>query len=430
MTFYESATMLTEFLMIAMLLHVLRNSVFTKRQKIWFSATFISIMLCSMAEFAVYCGMYTSSWAIPMTVITAIRFSCSPLIGVFFTEALGLYRRFKAALVLFLLHAVFELAAAPFGLVFSFGSDGFVRGPLFIVYGACYFLALVCLVVDLAVVGRRFRHSDILTIAMIVVVLLAGIVPMTFMDIHIAYLAVSMSATLCYIYYNDLVQEDIECDLVTNQERMSSMQEHTISGLASLIENRDTETGGHVARTCLYVKQIAEEARDDGVYTDEIDDHFISLMCTLAPMHDVGKIVVPDQILKKPGRLTPEEFDIMKTHASEGGKVVRQILNGIADEEYIQMASDIAQYHHEKWDGTGYPNGLSGTDIPLCARIMALADVFDALISERCYKHAMPVKDALDIIKKASGSHFDPNLARVFLNHSDKYMRENRQQSV
>jgi response regulator RpfG family c-di-GMP phosphodiesterase len=284
--------------------------------------------------------------------------------------------------------------------------------------------------VDLALVGRHFRHSDVLTIAMIVVVLLAGIVPMTFMDIHIAYLAVSMSATLCYIYYNDLVQEDIECDLVTNQERMSSMQEHTISGLASLIENRDTETGGHVARTCLYVKQIAEEARDDGVYTDEIDDHFISLMCTLAPMHDVGKIVVPDQILKKPGRLTPEEFDIMKTHASEGGKVVRQILNGIADEEYIQMASDIAQYLHEKWDGTGYPCGLSGTEIPLCARIMALADVFDALISERCYKHAMPVKDALDIIKKASGSHFDPNLARVFLNHSDKYMRENRQQSV
>jgi HD-GYP domain-containing protein (c-di-GMP phosphodiesterase class II) len=147
-------------------------------------------------------------------------------------------------------------------------------------------------------------------------------------------------------------------------------------------------------------------------------------------MHDLGKIAIDDYILRKPGIYTEEEYSIMKRHAAEGAVIVAKVLSQINDENFKKIAINVAHYHHEKWDGTGYPNGLSGTDIPLCARIMALADVFDALISERCYKHAMPVKDALDIIKKASGSHFDPNLARVFLNHSDKYMRENRQQSV
>ena len=134
-------------------------------------------------------------------------------------------------------------------------------------------------------------------------------------------------------------------------------------------------------------------------------------------MHDVGKIVVPDRILRKPGKLTDEEYGVMKTHASAGGDVVRQILNGVTDEEYLKFASDIASYHHERWDGTGYPEGLSGEDIPLPARIMAIADVFDALISERCYKEAFPVDVALEIIRAESGSHFDPKLAEVFLKH-------------
>ena len=200
------------------------------------------------------------------------------------------------------------------------------------------------------------------------------------------------------------------------------MQEHIISGLANLIENRDFETGEHITRTKKYVKLLAEHARDDGIYQDNIDDHYISLLYILSPLHDIGKIKVSDTILKKPGKLTVEEFDLMKQHATYGGSVVRDLLMGVTDDEYIAFASDIATYHHERWDGTGYPRGLKGSEIPLSARIMAIADVYDALTSERCYKKAFSVEEAIRIIKEESGTHFDPKLVEVFLNHKEDFI--------
>ena len=219
---------------------------------------------------------------------------------------------------------------------------------------------------------------------------------------------------------NEFVQTQIQV-ILENQKKISAMQNHVISGLANLIENRDTDTGGHISRTSAYVKKLSEFAREDGVYTEQITDHFITLMYTLAPMHDIGKILVPDNILKKPGRLTAEEFEQMKKHASLGGKVVSEVLDGITNEEYLAFASDIASGHHEKWDGNGYPFGLKGEQIPLPARIMAIADVFDALISRRCYKEAMPVEQAFEVIREGAGTHFDPNLVQVFLNHRQDF---------
>ncbi len=404
-------------MMLAMLLHVLNYSGFTRVQKIWFVLTFASVMICAGAEFTVHGITYNKAYAIPLTIITVIQFSVAPLLSVFFSGALGLHSEAKRAVKYFSFSAVIEIIAAPFGLVFYFNDAGYFRGDYFILYEACYFVGLIYLLVSMVIVGRRFRHRDFWTIAMILVILVAGIMPMTLYKINIAYISIGIAASLCYIYYNDLVQEDIQAELIANQKKMSEMQEYTISGLANLIESRDTETGEHVARTCEYVKEIAEDARKEGLYTNEIDDHFIALLYTLAPMHDVGKITVPDKILRKPGKLTTEEFEQMKTHASEGGTVVRRILKGVTDEEYLRFASDIASCHHEKWDGTGYPKGLSGEEIPLCARIMAIADVYDALISERCYKKAIPADEAAEIIREESGSHFDPALAEVFLRH-------------
>lgn len=137
-------------------------------------------------------------------------------------------------------------------------------------------------------------------------------------------------------------------------------------------------------------------------------------------MHDIGKIAVPDHILQKPGRLTPEEFETIKQHACEGGKIVREVLGSIEEKEYVEIASDVAAYHHEKWDGSGYNQGLAGEDIPLSARIMAVADVFDALVSKRCYKEAMPMEEAFDEIERSAGTHFDPRLAEVFLDLRDE----------
>ncbi len=409
-----------ELMLIAMILHVIHYSGFRLQQKVWYILTFVAIILCSAAELAVHCGIYNKSFAIPLTIITVIQFSLSPLLAVFFSGALGLYEAGKKAIWVFSLNALIEILTAPFGLIFYFNDEGYFRGDYFFIYEFFYFCGFLYLIISMLVVGRRFMHRDAVTILMVVVLLVAGIIPMTVLQIHIAYISIGMCATLCYIYYNDLVQADIKAELINNQERVSRMQEHTITGLATLIESRDIDTGGHIARTAKYAKMIAENAAKDGVYADEIDDHFIELMYILAPMHDVGKIVVPDDILKKPGRLNEEEYHVMKKHAAAGGREIHKILNGIADDEYIRMACDIATYHHEKWNGKGYPEGLSGEDIPLCARIMAIADVFDALISERCYKKPIPVNEALDVIREEAGEHFDPKLVDVFLRHYDR----------
>ena len=381
-------------------------------------------MICTVAEYAVHCGHYDDKFAIPLTILTVIQFSISPLLAVFFSGALGLHNESKKASLFFLTNILFEIALAPFGLIFYFDAFGYHRGNLFIIYEIYYFIGLIYLIICMFVSGRRFQHRDRLTIIMVLVIIVAGILPMTFLNIHTAYMSIGVSACLCYIYYNDLVQDDIKIALVKNEKKILSMQENIISGLANLIESRDTETGEHITRTRKYVKAIAEAAMKKGIYKDEINEHFILLIYTLAPMHDVGKILVSDTILKKPGKLTPEEFELMKVHAASGGDVVREILNGITEEEYLKCAVDIATYHHEWWDGSGYPKKLKGEEIPLCARIMAIADVFDALISKRCYKDAMPVDKAIEIIKSESGTHFDPKLVDVFIEYIEKEKEE------
>ncbi|MBQ7646785.1 MAG: HD domain-containing protein [Clostridia bacterium] len=421
---YTAIVILTELMMIAMTLHVLNYSGFTKKQKTWYILTFISIMLCSAAEYAVHCGVYDPGFATVLTVLTVMQFSVAPVLTVLFAGALGLHNHEKIAGIYFIINLLVETVSAPFGFIFYFNEEGYSRGEYFIIYEAFYFLSFLYLIFSLIKVGKKFRHRDFLTIIMVVVLLAAGILPMTFYRLNITYMAIALCASLCYIYYNDLVQQDIKAELVNNQEKMTGMQEHIISGLANLIENRDTETGEHITRTQIYVKKLAEYAAEDGVYSETIDDRFISMLYALSPLHDIGKIVVSDVILKKPGKLSEAEFEQMKRHAAVGGKVVKEILNGISDEEYISFASDIAMYHHERWDGTGYPKGLSGENIPLPARIMAIADVFDALVSERCYKKPIPPEEAFEIIRNGAGTHFDPKLTEVFLNHKSEFEKE------
>ena len=420
--FYIFAIVITELLMLAMLIHVVTYSAFTKEQKRWYICTFLAVMLCAAAEvLALKFSGYGKIVAVPLSILTAIQFSLTPMLPVFFAGALGMRRMIKVSGILLLIHAGLEILSLFFGWIFYFDDSGtYFRGKLYIIYEAFYIVSLLFLIGSLIMVGKRFKHRDVFTIVMIPIVMLSGIIPLVFFKVYTDYIAIGVCAALCYIYYNDLVQQDAKAKLVAEQEVISGMQEHIISGMASLIESRDADTGEHVSRTSNLVKSIAESARNDGVYADKLDDRFVSELYALAPMHDVGKIVVPDDILKKPGKLTPDEFEQMKRHASEGGTVIRQTLSGVTDEEYLKFASDIATYHHERWDGTGYPEGLSGESIPLAARIMAIADVYDALISERCYKKALPVGEALEIIRDESGSHFDPKLAEVFLEHVAK----------
>lgn len=420
--FYTFATVLIVLLMAAMSIHVINYSGFNKKQKSWFVATFSAISFCALAEYALHCGFHHQMFNIPLTILTVLQFSVAPCFAMLFAGALGLKHQFKIVIGSFALCALIGTICAPFGLVFYFDATGlYHRGDAFLIYEITYFGSLVYIIVSLFLVSKNFRHRDMWTIIMVLVVLAAGIIPMSIFELHIAYVAVGISAALCYVFYNDLVQQDMSAELINKQAKIAELQQNIVARLANLIESRDTETGEHVARTSAYVKTLAEDALKEDVYSDVIDEHFIDLLFTLAPMHDVGKILVSDTILRKPGKLTPEEFEQIKTHASMGGEVVKQILKDIADEEYIQFATDIATCHHERWDGSGYPKGLMKENIPLSARIMAIADVFDALVTKRCYKDAIPLEEAFKIIKEESGTHFDPKLVEVFLSNKEKY---------
>ena len=429
MNYYSAATLLLTVLMVTMIIHVLNYSGFNKKQKSWFVATFGTITFCALAEFALHCGYYDPAFKIPLTILTVLQFSIAPSFAMLFAGALGLKHQRLIVNCYGVLCLLVNTICAPFGWIFYIDAEGYHRGAAFLIYEITYFASLAYIIVSLIIVGRKFRHRDLGTIIMVLVVLAAGIIPMTISALHVAYVAVGMAACICYVFYNDLVQQDTKAALVANQEKVSKMQVQITGRLANLIESRDAETGGHVARTSAYCKTLAEDAKRAGVYDDVIDEKFISDIYAFAPIHDVGKILVSDKILRKPGRLTPEEFEEMKKHAALGGEVARKVLNDIADENHMKFASDIATYHHERWEGGGYPTGIKGEQIPLSARIMAIADVFDALVSKRCYKEAMSVDEAIQAIQSESGTHFDPKLVAVFLENKEKYIKINSELS-
>lgn len=197
-------------------------------------------------------------------------------------------------------------------------------------------------------------------------------------------------------------------------EQVSDMQFNIITTMADIVESRDGNTGGHIRRTARYVEAIAKTLRKQGAFPDILTDQYMADMIVAAPLHDIGKIHVSDLILNKPGRLTEEEFEIMKSHAAEGRDLLLRAKQQLGESSYLNIAIDIAAYHHEWWNGKGYPDQIAGEAIPLCARIMAVADVFDALVSKRCYKNAMPVEKAYSIIREESGTHFDPVVVDAF----------------
>ena len=415
MDFYGAIVLITELMMITMSIHVLFYREFNKTQKGWFLATFIVVMFCAAAEFAVHCGAYDVAFKIPLTILTVLQFSLAPVMATLFAGALGLKHQGKIAVGFFGANFLIEFVLVFFGKIFYFDEVGYQRGDLFILYEIFYGISLAYLLVSLVLVSLHFRHRDVATIGLILIGLIAGIMPMTFFKLNVAYLAIGVAASLCYIFYNDLVQQDTKAELVENQNKISNMQIQIIARLANLIESRDTETGGHVARTSAYCKLLAEQAKEAGIYQDTIDQKFIDNIYSLAPIHDVGKVLVSDRILRKPAKLTPEEFEEMKKHAALGGDVAKRILHDIGDEHYLEFAYEIATYHHERWSGGGYPKGIKGEEIPLSARIMAIADVFDALVSRRSYKEPFTYEKAIEIMKEESGTHFDPNLMEVFL---------------
>ena len=208
----------------------------------------------------------------------------------------------------------------------------------------------------------------------------------------------------------------LENEVASRTVELGALQDVTILAMASLAETRDSDTGNHIRRTQHYVRVLARQVQGHPRFGYFLDDATIELLFKSAPLHDIGKVGIPDRILLKPGRFTPEEFEIMKTHTTLGRDAIAAAEKQLGKTvEFLRHAKDIAYYHQEKWDGSGYPEGLAGDAIPISARLMAVADVYDALISRRVYKDGMPHEKAVDIIREGRGSHFDPDLVDAFL---------------
>jgi len=215
----------------------------------------------------------------------------------------------------------------------------------------------------------------------------------------------------------------LEAEVGRRMQENETIQNVSIRTLAHLAETRDTDTGEHILRTQAYVGILAKHLQSHPRFRDTITDHYVQLVTRSAPLHDIGKVGIPDSILLKPGKLNADEWTVMKTHAVLGAQAIEHAEKDIDQKvEFLTLAKEIAHYHHEKWDGSGYPDGLVGDAIPVSARLMALADVFDALISARVYKSAMTFEQAQGIIIEGSGKHFDPDVGNAFVESFDEFV--------
>ena len=211
--------------------------------------------------------------------------------------------------------------------------------------------------------------------------------------------------------------------IIRRTAQLLQAHQNMIYILADMIETRDECTGGHVERTAAFMKLLITCLQEEGIYSDEVVNWDADLVSESAMIHDIGKINISDTILNKPGRLTPEEYEIMKTHAMIGRRIIDRIADRAGESEFLTHARAFVAYHHERWDGSGYPYGLAGEDIPINGRLMALVDVYDALLSERPYKKAFSYEDALRIIVEDSGKHFDPKIVEIFRQKNDLFIQ-------
>jgi len=212
---------------------------------------------------------------------------------------------------------------------------------------------------------------------------------------------------------------DIDKIIRERTAQLNRLQNSIVAVLADMVENRDKGTGGHIERTSVYIKILINEMKEHGVYINEIMGWDVDKMISSARMHDLGKISITDIIVNKPGKLTDEEYEIMKNHAVEGERIIEEIISRTGEGDFLRNAKLFAGTHHERWDGKGYPRGLKGVEIPLQGRIMAVVDVYDALVSERPYKRAFTDDEAVKTIMQNAGTHFDPEIAKIFFEAKD-----------
>lgn len=277
----------------------------------------------------------------------------------------------------------------------------------------CYIMMAVYTLAAIILFFRswHFISSYKRTSILVYMIVCAGITvyQMIFPESLVSCLAITITILCLYVNTKSPARMELE-----------NTYRHMMHSFADIIESRDGSTGNHVKRTTAYVGIILKGMKRHNYYREILTQDYMDELLQAAPMHDIGKISTPDSILQKPGRLTDEEFDIMKKHTTAGAEIIQKTLHTMGDQDFVNLVTNVALSHHEKWNGTGYPQGLAGQDIPLCARIMAIADVFDAVSAKRCYRDAMTLEQSFKIIEEGSGTAFEPLLVDVFIELKDE----------
>ncbi|MGN0424016.1 MAG: HD-GYP domain-containing protein [Acetatifactor sp.] len=271
--------------------------------------------------------------------------------------------------------------------------------------GIYFVMTLTIIVINHRNIAVKKKIGVAITLVFILLIVMLQII---FPEILISCIAITMVTIGIYISMENPTISSLEY-----------YQDEMVTGFSTLVENKDDNTGGHIRRSSAYAYLIANNLRKEKKYRNVINRDFLNNLLKAAPMHDIGKVGIPDAILQKRGKLTETEYEKMKEHPRIGGKIIRDTFGHLFDGEYENMAYQVAMYHHEKWNGKGYPEGRSGEDIPLCARIMAVADVFDAVSEKRCYRDALPLEECYRIIRDGRGVDFDPDVVDAFFLRQD-----------
>lgn len=296
-----------------------------------------------------------------------------------------------------------------------------VRVRITTLTGAAVLLVPAVVLAGFAAAGAPKTGIAPATIVALVLLLLHREVQSLAAQLDAARFALQERAATSTIHRKDL--ERLEKRLAAHDQELLHAQEVTAFALAKLVESRDPSTGVHLERVRSYAKLLALQLGRTARYRATITERYAAAIYMASPLHDIGKVAIPDSILLKPGKLTPEEFTVMKRHAALGGRTLRAAARRAENNLFLDVGHEIALYHHERWDGSGYPFGLPGPQIPLAARIVALADVYDALTSKRCYKPAYTHEQARAYILEQAGRHFDPEVVQAFLARETDFVR-------
>ena len=409
-----------------------------RKASIYFILVCTTVLIFNISDISNWMFEGTSpAWHVPaLHILTFIYYLCVPFAFLFILRYVEEYLKpyriskifFTISHIISILYAIGLILSPIMGFYYQITSDNYYTRGRFnfvstIFYGLFYLSSVITILYNYKYFSRKALFSFL---SFSLLPILMNIIQLNFYGLSLVNSGMTISILLIFMNsHKDLEEryEKTEKEVFEQEKKLITFQEHTIHSLADLVENRDTQTGYHAKRTSIYVNLLANQLKNDGYYTEILTDEYISKMIKSAPMHDVGKIVISDTILKKPGPLTSQEFEIIKTHTTEGARILTDIIGFSGDREYMKVSVDMAQYHHEWWDGTGYPFGLKENDIPLCARIMAVADVFDALVFERIYKEPLPIPEAFAIIKKESGTHFDPIIVEEFFKTKEEILR-------